>query len=217
VELRQTSFETTRANGRGVQRLPPRRFDLRYLVSALTTDPADEHLLLWRTLVTLMKHPVLPPELLPEIIRRHDLPVQAKVIRSEDGPRPLDLWSALESPPRPALLYVVTVPVDLDVAIEAPLVFTRTTRYAPVEAPDSADVFTQIGGVVRDKRGAPVSDVRVSVEGRTAPDAVTNAAGEFTLAGVPQGAVTLRVAPARSSAKLIKIVVPSGPFDLVTD
>jgi hypothetical protein len=217
VELRQTSLETTRANGRGIQRMPPRRFDLRYLVSALTTDPADEHLLLWRTLVTLMKYPVLPPDLLPELIRRHELPVQAKVVRTEEGPRPLDLWTALESPPRPALLYVVTVPVDLEIAIEAPLVFTRTARYASLEAADRPDTFTQIGGVVRDPRGAPVADVRVSVDGRTAPNAVTNAAGEFTLSGVPEGPVTLRVARERSRPKLIKVQVPSGPFELVTD
>src|SRR5690242_11217730 len=57
LDVRQTHVETTRANGRAHHRVPPRRFDLRYMVSALTTDVADEHLLLWRALTTLLRHP----------------------------------------------------------------------------------------------------------------------------------------------------------------
>lgn len=218
TELRQTGMETSRGNGRGVHRMPPRRFDLRYLISALTTDVVDEHLLLWRSLVTLMKHPVLPAELLPEAVRRLDIPVQAKVVKAEDGPRPLDLWSALEVPPRPALVYVVTVPVDLEIAIEAPLVLTRTTRYTPVTNPPGLpDVATQIGGVVRDRKGVPVVGAQVSVEGRVAPEAVTNAAGEFVLVGPPTGAITLRVTRPSGSPKLVKITVPSAAYEIVAD
>jgi hypothetical protein len=218
TELRQTGMETTRGNGRGVHRMPPRRFDLSYLVSALTTDVMDEHLLLWRAMVTLLKHPVLPVEFLPESISRYDLPVQANVSRAEDGPRPLDIWSALVSPPRPSLVYVVTVPVDLEIAIEAPLVFTRTARYAQVlEAGAGQDVGTHIGGVLRDRKGLPIAGARVSVEGRVAPEATTNAAGEFTLAGMPTGAVTLRVVRDRSVPKLVKVQVPSDSYEIVTD
>ncbi len=218
TDLRQTAFETTRGNGRGTHRMPPRRFDLRYLVSALTTDVADEHLLLWRALVTLMKHPVLPADILPEAILRFGLPVQAKVVKPDDGPRPLDVWSALESPPHPALVYVVTVPVDLEVTFDAPLVFTRTARYARLtEPPETAEIVTQIGGVVRDRKGVPVPGAQVSLEGRVAPESLTNAAGEFTLAGVPTGTITLRVVRGRSAPKLIKVDVPSGPYEIVAD
>jgi hypothetical protein len=218
TDLRQTGMETSRANGRGFHRLPPRRFDLRYLVSALTTDVLDEHLLLWRALVTLMKHPVLPAELLAESIRQYDLPIQAKVTKPDEGPRPLDVWSALEVAPRPALVYVITVPVDLEVAIEAPLVLTRTARYGPVAgAAITPDLATHIGGVVRDRKGAPVPGAQVSVEGRVAPEALTNAAGEFVLAGVPAGAVTLRVARPEGAPKLVKITVPSEAYEIVAD
>lgn len=218
TELRQTGVETTRSNGRGVHRMPPRRFDLRYLVSALTTDVGDEHLLLWRTLVTLMKHPTIPADILPDAIRRLDVPVVARIAKPDEGPRPLDVWSALEAPPRPALVYLLTVPVDLEMAIDAPLVFTRTTRYAQLEAPlASADVFTHIGGVVRDRAGVPVAGAQVSLEGRVAPEAITNAAGEFTLAGVPSGAVTLRIVRDRSTPKLVKLEIPSGSYEIVAD
>jgi hypothetical protein len=218
TELRQTGMETSRGNGRGVHRMPPRRFDLRYLVSALTTDVTDEHLLLWRAMVTLLKHPVLPVEILPEAIRRYELPVQANVTKPEDGPRPLEVWSALESPPRPALVYVVTVPVDLEIAIEAPLVFTRTARYAQALAPGvGGDVGVHIGGVLRDRKGQPVAGAQVSVEGRVAPEATTNAAGEFMLAGMPTGVVTLRVVRDRGAPKLVKVQVPSDSYEIVAD
>lgn len=218
TELRQTGVETTRKNGRGIHRMPPRRYDLRYLVSALTTDVVDEHLLLWRTLVTLMKHPVLPDDILPEGIRLLDVPVQAKVTRPDDGPRPLDVWSALESAPRPALVYVVTVPIDLEMAIDAPLVFTRTARYGRVGDPGaSVDVGTHIGGVVRDRAGLPVSGAQVSVEGRVSPEATTNTAGEFILAGVPPGAVTLRVVRESKAPKLVKVEIPSASYEIVAD
>ena len=218
TELRQTGMETTRGNGRGVHRMPPRRFDLRYLVSALTTDVMDEHLLLWRALVTLMKHPVLPAEILAESIRQYDLPIQAKVSKPDEGPRPLEVWSALEVAPRPALVYVVTVPVDLEIAIEAPLVFTRTARYGPVAGGAILpDVATHIGGTVRDRSGAPVPGAQVSVDGRVAPEAVTNAAGEFVLAGVPAGAVTLRVARPQGKPTLVKVTIPSEAYEIVAD
>src|SRR4051794_18141349 len=73
TDLRQTSFQSTRVNGRAERRLPPRRVDLTYMVSALASETDDEHLLLWRTLVTLMQFPELPTELLPDEVRDYNL------------------------------------------------------------------------------------------------------------------------------------------------
>src|SRR6266542_3520690 len=57
TELRQTNVQTSRGNGHAVHRMPPRRFDLRYMVSAPCTAVEDEHVLLWRALVTLLRYP----------------------------------------------------------------------------------------------------------------------------------------------------------------
>ena len=218
TELRQTAPETFRANGRGVHRVPPRRFDLRYLVSALTTIVEDEHLLIWRTLGTLMKHPTLPAELLPESIRALNLPVTGKVAAADDSPRPLDVWSSLEGPPRPSLIYVVTLPLDLELVTSAPLVLTRTERFARVNGIDVApDVRTQIGGRVRDRSGTLLTGVQVSVEGRAGPFATTDASGEFALAGMTPGRSTLRVQNAAGATTLVSIDVPSDSYDVVTD
>ena len=218
TELRQTSPETFRANGRGVHRLPPRRFDLRYLVSALTTVVEDEHLLIWRTLGTLMKHPTLPADLLPESIRSFGLPVTGKIAGSDDAPRPLDVWSALENPPRPSLIYVVTLPLDLELEVSAPLVLTRTERFTRVALPDaSPDVRTQIGGRIRNRKGVLVAGASVSVEGRAGSETQTDAAGEFSLKGLTPGRLTLKVQNAAGATTLVPIEVPSDSYDIVAD
>lgn len=78
VDLRQSGFSSDRSNGQAPRRLVPRRFDLRYLVSALTTLVADEHLLLWYTLVALLKHHEFPPEVLSEELRSNNVSVELK-------------------------------------------------------------------------------------------------------------------------------------------
>src|SRR5579859_7156919 len=54
TELRKTGMQSTHSNGRTVMRMPPRRFDLRYMLSVFTTIASDEHLLIWRALGTLL-------------------------------------------------------------------------------------------------------------------------------------------------------------------
>jgi hypothetical protein len=218
ARLRQTAPETFRANGRGIQRVPPRRFDLRYLISALTTVVADEHLLIWRTLATLMKHPTIPIELLPESVRSLGIPVTGKMAAPDDAPRPIDVWSALEGPPRPSLIYVVTLPLDLELTVDAPLVLTRTERFAPLGSSRKApDVRAQIGGRVRDRSGAPVAGARVSVEGHVGPETLTDATGQFKLAGLAHGSLTLAVQGATGPPTLVPIEIPSDSYDIVTD
>ena len=74
TEMRQSNFPVTRASDHAERRMPPRRVDLRYMVSALTTEIEDEHRLLWRVLATLLKYPQVPDELLPEELRGGEIP-----------------------------------------------------------------------------------------------------------------------------------------------
>ncbi|MGZ8378760.1 MAG: Pvc16 family protein [Gemmatirosa sp.] len=222
TELRQTGLESSRVDGRAVHRVPPRRFDLRYMVSALTTVVEDEHLLLWRTLQTLLRHPALPDTVLAPELRALDPAISASVGQCEDENRLLDVWSGLESAPRPALLYVMTVPVDLQFVTDSPLVLTRTVRYARTvghAAGDAGpvDLWTHIGGVVRDARGTPQADAQVTVEGSAGACAMTRADGTFALHGVPRGAVTLRVSRPGRAATLATIAIPSDSYEVVVD
>ena len=213
--LRQTNFPSVRANGHAERRMPPRRVDLRYMVSALSTEIADEHELLWRTMVTLMKYPELPRELLPPALQTLEPPVVARVWPSEETQSVMDVWSALGTPPRPAIVYALTVPVDLEVAIASPLVLTRAARYRRVgqdQAPP--EQRTHIGGVVRDADGAPVVGARVLLEGSAADGALTREGGAFTLYDVPSGTITLRVVLPDGHTEAATFVVPASSYDV---
>src|SRR5438067_684693 len=60
IELRRGDYQVGRENGRAKYELPPRRIDLQYMVSVITTEIEDEQRLLWRTLATLMRHAHFP-------------------------------------------------------------------------------------------------------------------------------------------------------------
>lgn len=211
TDLRQSNFETTRNNGRAERRLVPRRFDLRYMVSTLSTAIEDEHELLWRVLVTLVRHPQFPPELLPEELRLLEPPLATRVSQVDEGQRLSAVWTALSVPPHPALYYVVTVPVDMNLVIEAPLVLTRTARYTRTPAGEVApDIGNQIGGVVRTREGEPLVNIKVALEGRSTIESETDEEGCFVLGGVPSGTVKLRITRADGGQKTVTVEVP-GP------
>jgi hypothetical protein len=134
AEYRNAGAHIARANGRSVTKPPLRRVDLRYLVCAFSSSRADEQTLIWRAMAVFLKHTTLPPEVMPEklqqLLRQLGVPVPVKVGAYPEAPKALDLWSALDLPPRPALLLSVTTPMDLELEFEAPLVLSRTVRLA---------------------------------------------------------------------------------------
>jgi hypothetical protein len=213
--LRQTNFPSARADGHAERRMPPRRVDLRYLVSALSTEIADEHELLWRAMVTLMKYPELPRELLPNSLRSLEPPVVARVWPGEETTSHTELWSALGAPPRPAIVYALTAPVELDVVISSPLVLTRTARYRRFtgdEAP--AEERMSIGGVIRDATGEPLPGARVLLDGSTWEGTITDARGEFTLPSAAPGSVTVRIIAPDGASQLARLSVPSDTYEV---
>lgn len=95
-EKRDTSLQTVRANGRAERRMPPRRIDLFYSVSAFATEIADEHEILWRTLATLMKYPQIPADVLPNSMKDLDPPFTARMGEQSDTERLPELWNSRE-------------------------------------------------------------------------------------------------------------------------
>lgn len=214
TDLRQTAAQSTRANGRAERRMPPRRIDVRYMVSVHTTDADDEHRLIWRVLLTLLKYHELPAELLPQELRQYDLPVTNRVAQPDDGMNLLDVWGALGSDPHPAFCSVITLAADLDVATTTPLVLTRTLRFGQGEGAVAERIDIEIGGIVRDGEGAPLGGVTVAVVG-SAVGVLTNAEGAFVLRNVPSGPVQLRVARQGGIERTVNIAVPSDRYDIV--
>jgi hypothetical protein len=216
TDLRHANLQGNRQVGSSSFKLPPRRFDLRYMVSALTTRVEDEHVLLWRTLAVLLRHNSLPNDILPDAFRGIEPPLATMVQQADEEQLFVDLWSGFEVHPRPALLYVVTVPLDLEVTIEAPLVLTRTARYVSTTAPGvPLDTATHIGGTVRDREGRPVGDARITIEGRASAPSRTDANGRFVLVGVPDGPLAVRVSRNGGPGTPLMLRVPSDEYELV--
>ncbi len=218
TEMRQSNFPVTRASDHAERRMPPRRVDLRYMVSALTTEIEDEHRLLWRVLATLLKYPQIPGKLLPEELRDGEIPVATKTNQMDEGRRLLDVWGGLGVTPHPSIYYVVTAPLDLDVVVRSPLVLTRTLRYRRIanDAPVT-DTTTDIGGVVRGKSGEPVGGASLLIEGSAREPVLTNAAGEYLLSAVSDGVLRLRVTLPGGRPRAVTLTVPAASYDITLE
>lgn len=219
IELRNASFDSTRTTSRAERKLAPRRIDLTYIVTALTTDPDDEHRLLWRTLATLLRHQQLPPELLPDEISRTGVPVTLRTAQPDDTTPAGEIWTGLGLRPRPAISCVVTAPLDLDITIQAPLVLTRTTRYRSGISPDGAEMssYTNIGGTVRDRKGQPIAGATIQLVGRVGGETASSAGGSYRLLHVAPGQLELLVTPPGGETQRLTLTVPSDGYDIDLD
>src|SRR5262249_8465711 len=155
-----------------------------YLVSVLTAEVEDEHQLLWRMLAILMRHQHLPTDVLPDALKFLDPAIVTRIEDRQDGRSSIELWNALGVAPRAAFCYVVTAPLDLEVALELPLVLTRSAHYKTIGGQVSDRTGIQIGGVVRDGNGRPLPQVIIKRDSST-EEAVTNADGQYVLRGLP--------------------------------
>lgn len=219
TDKRDNAPVTTINGGRAERRMAPRRIDLTYMVSVVTADVEDENELLWRVLATLMKHQQFPSDVLPDSLRSVTPPLVARIAAKEEARNTVDIWNALGTDPRPTICYVVTAPMDLAVAIDAPLVLTRTARYRRMGAragQPAQDIGVQIGGFVRDHAGAPVSNVTVSPNG-SENGCVTRADGQYVLRGVAEGTLRLTVKKDGLEQKTVEVHVPGASYDIVLD
>lgn len=118
VELRTADRFVSRDldSGRGSLRRGPVRMDLTYLISAWTTEPADEHQLLGQIMATLVRFPTLPDDVLQGSMRNQSRPLQAWFARPEHTSNPWDVWGHVHHRMKAALSYVITVAVETEAA-----------------------------------------------------------------------------------------------------
>ncbi len=201
TELRRGDPQMQRAENGGTQRMPPRMFDLRYVLSLYGVGESaaeQEFHLLWLTLVALLKHSPLPLEWQPDELRQLGRPLETRVVSEEAG-RLLDLWNALGVTPRPALLYSVTAPVDLSI-VQGP--------FGPVR-----ERVTQVGGrlivrgMVRDHTATPLEGVAVRQEDATDAPVVTKRNGAFVLTATTARPLSLVLTPPAGEPQLFPVAV----------
>lgn len=136
-EMNSNRFEQTRDTGRSEMsrwKPLPRRFHLRYLVAAIGANPEDEQRLLTRTLATLTRYPKLS---LTGVLKENEAErdgqhgILGLLENAKEAPRPLDLWAAFGAEPRPAFLYTIIAPLDLEGELMEPLDFAQWDQYYP--------------------------------------------------------------------------------------
>ncbi len=92
--------------------LPPRYFNLSYLLTAWTQRPEDEHRLLAQMLGCLIQYEALPPARLGGALAELGLPVEIRVALPPPEDRSFaDVWSALGGELKPSIDLVISTPL----------------------------------------------------------------------------------------------------------
>ena len=93
---------------------PPRYFKLSYLVTAWTQRPEDEHRVLAAVLLCMLRHRVLPSELMGGVLAEQDIPVHVHVAQPPPEERSIsEVWTALGGELKPSLDLACLMPVDV--------------------------------------------------------------------------------------------------------
>jgi hypothetical protein len=216
-EYRETDYrQIERHNGTFTRRKSPIRMDVYYYVTVWTRDTRWEHDLVWRVAAALLRHTVLPDELLQGELKRQPFPLRAQSAQPELGPKnAADLWHALDNRIRPGLCYVVTLGLDPEVAFTGPRVFTRVDKVRhTAEGQDAHEALT-IGGRVRDRRDPAqgIADAYVRLR-ETGARATTDAEGHFRLWPAHRGKATLEIARPGGKPTERPIDIPSPDYDV---
>ncbi|MGH2608755.1 MAG: Pvc16 family protein [Tepidiformaceae bacterium] len=204
---------TPGANGTAKREHPPRRVDLTYLVTAWTREPEDEHRVLARVLACLYRNRVLAPEHLQGSLKDATLPVLLRCMPPDHLQKSVDFWGVMDNELRAGLTWVATVPLDVFAPVTGPVVLTRELLVGPSAGTERSRSYLVAGVAHRaGDAGTVLPGVHVAVAGTTLR-AVTDEAGRFTLAGIPEGARVLQV-DAEGSAFTHSITVPSPSYDI---
>lgn len=220
VQLRGSQQWRTWQNNDGtvIQRRTPVRVDVHYMITAWAKDPADEHSLLARALVVLIRQPGLPADLLTEVLKVQPAPMILQVAQPGPLQRPGEIWNSLDNEMRPAVVLVVTMTIDPYEPIVTPVVRTRAVRSGQASnLPDQqtltaeADQRWSVGGRLHSTKG--LDKVRVlllerGVEVEVGPD------GRFSISQLAGGQYTLEVSLDGKGPQRFTITVPAPDYEL---
>lgn len=168
TQFRETDFTSHRTKTTDARRVRPRRIDLRYVVtthfkSQLSELDEQEWQVLWRVLATLMRHTEWPDTMLPAEARAMDMPLQAMVAAADGAPRVSEVFNSLGITPRPALHYVLTVPLDLNIEFLSNLVVGVAMSVRDPVHDTPAFTTRRYGWNLVDSAGKPVVGAEVRI------------------------------------------------------
>lgn len=128
-ELRSNETYLSRNGAVGTETRAPVRMDFAYLISVWTREIADEHRLLGTILKTLLRYPILPPEILKGEMATQSIPLRAWVTQPERMPNAWEFWGAIDGRLKAGLSYMVTVAVEPFPSVEVDLVTEKVIKF----------------------------------------------------------------------------------------
>jgi hypothetical protein len=182
----RAGVEERERNGVVVRRMALPVVELRYLVTAWTSDHRDERALLGGLMRAILAHSELPSEFLPEPLRAERRPTLTMARSGEDQ---VDIFKGVHGQLKPGIHVVVTTPVD--VGLEAPV------------APDAGAVDVGVAdrtGTASTRRrrvAGEVADAAAIGAVVTSPHGATlvNATGRFLIDAQPGDEVVVHTDP----------------------
>jgi hypothetical protein len=207
----RSPYELERRTDTVVQRARPYRVDLHYLVTAWATAPEDEHRMLARTLLALLRFQALPSDLLTDGLQDQPSDVPLRVAQSDTLDKPSELWSVLDNQQRPGITFAVTLAFNPYAPVERPLTRTAEFKFGQDDGGEQNHGSFSIRGLVRSRR--PLENLRVLlVEGGREATLMPN--GEFGIRNIQPGGYTLQVTADNHPTSQHKITVPAQSYDV---
>ena len=199
----------------------PFRIDCHYMLTTWATEPEDEHRLLSRTMLALLRHPTLPDQFKLGALNDQLFEIRSNLAQHDRLANPAEVWGALDNEIRPSVSFVVTLAFDPWAVVTGPMVRTVSLEAGQTDDMPAKDHLVRstlqgkvrIGGVVTDASGEPQAGLQVALKG-TGLFATTNDEGRFVLAGLSPGDHTLVVWPAEGNPVEQSITVPSERYDI---
>lgn len=214
-ELRATEWVVKKdSNGIATRKKNPSRIDLSYLITVWTNDIEDEHRLMWHVLQVLFRYPELPEEILSGRLVGQSYPIKASTAQP-DGlfSNPADFWAALDNELKPSINYVVTLPLDPEVAFTAPVVRTKTVEFkAPgAEIERLVQVLGTLHEAGKPTQGIPQARI-VAKEARMTAE--TDDQGRYSFSKLQEGKHTFEILVSGKKVSEASVTVPSVSYDL---
>ncbi|MEO0564238.1 MAG: DUF4255 domain-containing protein [Chloroflexota bacterium] len=170
VKLRRRELDHRRKDGRtALTMMMPRRMDLSLLVTAWARKVEDEHQLLWRTLKVFRTNPRIERSKCEGGLRYQNYDIQLVTADMSDVTINMtDLWSVLDNRMKLGFISVATVELELDTAIEAPLVLQGEFRVRQI-VDATVEEEEDIRGVITTREGDYIATTEEG-ERYTTPD-----------------------------------------------
>jgi hypothetical protein len=218
----QPMWEVVPSEGNSVtRRRRPVRADMHYMITAWASEPEDEHRLLSRTWMAFLRHPHLPPDLLPDSLQDQPVPIPVVVAQYDELHNATDIWNVLDNEMRPAIACTLTLALDPYTPIATPLVRVHELRIGTSPRPllerldehVEPDRFWTIGGYVRSERPLDLERVRLTLVERDL-DIALREGGRFVIGPVQAGDYTLEVVENGGAPRQFKIAIPAADYEL---